>query len=234
MGAIVGGAVTNATNSVIAQTGNGRGLGDVDWGQVGLRAGTGAIIGGIGFGTSSLINKTGITNKLLDATGISNSVARNIVGKTVEGAVIGTTTNFARGVESGVFTGEWNLWQYTWRGAAFGSLGGFTYSSLTELGYQAQLKWGRQSGLNSDLTEAISGRTEDAINSMREAVENLRNGGSNNALHTGTHPGIDVVHTLSTGITTVHVFAPNNYFTPPSPFRFNLNPNVVNMLRLRR
>lgn len=48
------GAITGATNNIIAQTGNGVCLSGVNWGQVGMSAGVGSVLGIAGFGAANL------------------------------------------------------------------------------------------------------------------------------------------------------------------------------------
>lgn len=226
LGATVGGALTQAGNNIIGQTRDGVGLNDVNWGQVGASAVTGFVVGGMTYGVGSAINQTGITNKLLDASGITNNVARNIVGSTVNGTISGTTGGFVNGLMTGLATGDWNLWEHTWKGAAYGAAGGLMYGSITELGYQAQLKWGRRSGLNSAVTDAIADRGKDAINQMKSVD------GAN-----GTGLGeVRVVYNARTGQTTVYWVVDGGYWQPPSPYQYNspTMPYVVNWLRLRR
>jgi len=223
LGAIVGGAATNAANSIIGQTGNGVGLGDVNWGTVGKQAGIGAAVGAVTYGVGSAINKTGLTDKILNGTGIINSSARNIVGSTINGTLSGTTTGFVGGIITGVTTGEWNLWTNTWKGAAFGTAAGLTYGVTTELAYQAQLKWGRNNVLNSDVADALANSGDNAIRQM------------NGEGRVVMLDGVTVVYDTQTGITTTYINAnPNGYWLAPLPYQVPTNPNILmHLLKLR-
>ena len=234
LGAVVGGAFTSAGNNVIAQTGNGVGLNQVNWGQVGGQAVLGAVVGGVTYGVGSAINQTGITNKILDASGITNNVARNIVGSTVNGVMVGTTVGLARGVGTGLVTGKWNVWEHTWKGAAYGGAGGFLYGSLTEIGYQAQLKFGRNDALNSKNTDAIAKGGQRYVNRLQK-IDGSNNGGSGNSA-TGQGMGeITVVYNTQTGTTTVYItVSPNSYWQPPAPFQYNSPTIYQNILRINK
>ena len=234
LGAVVGGAFTSAGNNVIAQTGNGVGLNQVNWGQVGGQAVLGAVVGGVTYGVGSAINQTGITNKILDASGITNNVVRNIVGSTVNGVMVGTTAGLARGVGTGLLTGEWNVWEHTWKGAAYGGAGGFLYGSLTELGYQAQLKFGRNDALNSKNTDAIAKGGQRYVNRLQK-IDGSNNGGSGNSA-TGQGMGeITVVYNTQTGTTTVSItVSPNSYWQPPAPYQYNSPTIYQNILRINK
>ncbi|SFD74606.1 hypothetical protein [Thermophagus xiamenensis] len=108
------------------------------------------------------------------------------------------------------------------------------YGSLTELGYQAQLKWGRRSGLNSAATDAIAGGGKDAINQMKSVGGGP---GGNGSTANGTGLGeVRVVYNTRTGTTTVYWVVDGGYWQPPSPYQYNspTMPNVVNWLRLHR
>lgn len=233
LGATVGGALTSAGNDIIGQTGNGVGINDVKWEQVGASAVSGAVVGGVTYGVGLAINQTGITNKILDAFGITNNTTRNLVGSTVNGTISGTAGGFVNGVVTGLTTGDWDLWESTWKGGAYGLAGGLIFGSLTELGYQAQLKWGRRSGLNSAATNAIADGGKDAINQMKSVSGGL---GGNGYTVKGTNLGeVRVVYNTRTGTTTVYWVVKGGYWQPPSPYQYNspTMSNVVNWLRLR-
>lgn len=97
LGSMVGGSLTSATNNLIGQTGDGTGFQNVNWGEVGASGAIGLATGAATFGIGSAINSTGITNKFLDATGINNTVARNLIGSTVNGSMMETTAGFVNG-----------------------------------------------------------------------------------------------------------------------------------------
>nr|WP_299067259.1 DUF6443 domain-containing protein [uncultured Allomuricauda sp.] len=128
-----GGALLGATNNVIAQTGNGVGLTDVQWDQVGLNATVGAISGVAARGASQwatknlsspLINELGIKSPAI-ADGINGMVggsAGGIAGGftsgyalsggnldvALQGAKTGATTGAIIGLGSGLGTGYYN------------------------------------------------------------------------------------------------------------------------------
>ncbi len=227
LGATVGGAINQGGNEIIRQTGKGIGLGDVNWGTVGGQAVLGAAVGGVTYGVGTAINKTGITSKILDATGITNNAARNIVGSTINGVMVGTTVGLGRGVGTGIMTGEWNLGEYIWKGAAYGGAGGLLYGSLTEIGFQAQLKWGRNAVLNSKNTDAISKGWQKYL----ERLQRINKGAGIDVQGTGE---ITVVYDTQAGTSTVYIDAvPNAYWQPPAPYQYNSSTLYQNILRLR-
>lgn len=231
LGATVGGAFSSAGNDIIRQTGNGFGLSDVKWGQVGGQAIMGATIGGLTYGAGQIVNQTGIANTILNSTGITNNSARNIVGSTINGTLIGTSSGLARGVASGVMTGEWNIWENIWKGAAFGGAGGLMYGSLTELGYQAQLKWGRNQSLNSKNTEQIAKGGQRYVNKL----QSNDGSGSGDIFIEGKSAGsIDVILNTRTGVTSVYVNinAPAGCAQPPSPSIYSSPTIFQNILKL--
>ncbi len=167
LGAMVGGAASSATNNIIAQTGNGSGLGDVNWGQVGTQAFVGAAVGAATFGVSSAVSSTGITNKILDASGINNNVVRNIAGSTITGTISGAGAGLVQGVATGAITGDWRIGENLLKGSLYGAAAGAVYGGLTELGYQAQLKYGKNKVLNSSNTEAVAKGGNKAIGKLK-------------------------------------------------------------------
>ncbi|MBP5136609.1 MAG: hypothetical protein ILP23_04705, partial [Paludibacteraceae bacterium] len=132
VGAIAGGALMGFGNEIIHQTSDEIGLSDVYWGNVVGQTFFGAVLGGATYTAGVVVNQTGIINNILDATGITNKIARNIVGSTVGGAMIGTAIGLGRGIWNGVVTGNWNIWENTWKSAVYGGAGGLLYGSLTE------------------------------------------------------------------------------------------------------
>jgi len=231
LGATLGGALTSAGNNIIGQTGNGVGLGDVDWGQVGGQAVLGAVVGGVTYGVGTAISQTGVTNKILDATGITNNVARNIAGSTINGVMTGTTVGLVRGVGTGLVTGDWNVWEYTWKGAAYGGAGGLLYGGLTELGYQAQLKYGRSDALNSKNTDIFAKGGQRYINRLQRIDGN--NGGTGSSMSGQGMGEITVIYDTQTGTTTVYInVSPNSYWQPPAPYQYNSPTIYQNILRL--
>lgn len=224
LGAMVGGGATSATNNLIGQTGDGTGFQNVNWGEVGTSAAIGVATGAATYGVGAAINSSGVTNKLLDATGIDNVIARNLIGNTVNGSMLGVTSGVVQGVITGATTGDWdNFWEYTWKSAALGAAGGLAYGALTELGYQAQLKWRRNGGLNSQSTDAVAGLAQDGINSLK---------GDGTVVDGGSLGEIAVVYHSSSGTSTVYIDMPvGGYWTPPSPYQY-YSPDFGNILKI--
>ena len=224
LGATVGTAITSTTNDIIQQTGKGF-SGKVDWGKVGVSATTGALTGLFTYGIGSAVGSSGIANSILDATKITNPIARNLVGSTINGAITQTTTGTLKGLMTYATNNSqsaWKaMWQGAWRGFVFGSISGFVSAGITELGYQAQLKWGKKDGLNSDLTEVYAKGTNKGINELNK-------GGDEPARY--ELGGVDVVYDTQTGITTVYPnIISDCYWQPPAPFQYS-NPNMPKVL----
>jgi len=231
LGATLGGAITQGGNEIIRQTGKGVGLGEVDWGKVGGQALIGIAVGGVTYGFGATISQTGITNKILNATGVSNNIARNIVGSTINGVIIGTTVGLVRGVGTGLVTGEWNVWENTWKGALYGGAGGLLYGALTELGYQAQLKYGRSDALNSKNIDIFAKGGQRYINRLQRIDGN--NGGTGSSMSGQGMGEITVIYDTQTGTTTVYInVSPNSYWQPPAPYQYNSPTIYQNILRL--
>ena len=105
-------------------------------------------------------------------------------------------------------------------GAVVGAIGGFAYGSLTEVGYQAQLKYGKGNVINSDFTDATSSALENAINEFKNIGENVETYG------TYMLPEITVVAKSITS-TSANVYINmgniNSPFTPPSSYKYYSN-----------
>ncbi|UOY08372.1 RHS repeat-associated core domain-containing protein [Muricauda sp. SCSIO 64092] len=90
-----GGVLTGATNNIISQTGNGRGLNDVEWGSVVQGGVIGGVSGIAGYGAGNLAARYG-GNVLINGL--------NVQGPAVRGALGGVAGAFGGGYASG-FTG---------------------------------------------------------------------------------------------------------------------------------
>ena len=92
-----GGAVLGASNNIIAQTTDDVGLGDVDWGTVGLNAGVGAFSGLAGHGAGKWATKN-LSSPLVNQLGIKNEVVASGINGFVGGSVGGTASGFTAGL----------------------------------------------------------------------------------------------------------------------------------------
>lgn len=219
VGSIVGSAVTNAHNEITKTTGQGNGISKVDWGQVGGQSIIGAMSGFLSFGAGSIIGKTGIATKIMDLIGIDNLPARNIIGSSINGTMSGTLIGFGTGVYENK-----DIWQYTWRGAAFGGVGGLVYGTITEIGYQLQLKTGNAEHFNSKKIDGISNIGDSSINQLN-TFEGVDTYGSY------TLPEINVVAETTTTATVYVSVSPNSPYIPPSPYIYT-SPTLYRLLPL--
>ncbi len=131
IGAMAGGALTGATNGIIAQTGNGIGLGDVNWGQVGLGAGVGGVAGIAGYGAGQWASSN-LGGVVINGFNIS---ANSALGGTITGAIGGAVGGYAGGFTGGLLmTGDLSaahqagiggLWMGAGIGAGTGAVGGY-------------------------------------------------------------------------------------------------------------
>ena len=156
----------------------------------------------------------------MDAIGLNNLPARNIIGSTINGTLSGTVIGFG----TGLYENDGNLWQYTWRGAAFGGAGGLAYGLLTEVGYQIQLKTGRNKYLNSDIIDGISNVGDSGINQL-----NNYEGGDiygQNIL-----PEITVIAESPTTATVYTRVSPNSPYIPPAPYKY-YSPTLYRLIPL--
>jgi len=213
------GAVTTAGNSVISM-GNGTLTSlkeDVKWKYVGTSAVTGAFSGLATYGMGQLSSNFGVADKLLNAANVKNTILRNIAGSTINGTIIGTGSGFAAGVVDGAFNGNWDLLGNTLNGMWQGAAGGFLYGSITEIGYQTQLKNGYKNSLNSNNIEAVA-------NGGPQFTGNL---GSEMVECNGVN--INVTYNTSSGSTIININYPSTSpWIPTTPYKIpNLPSNDV-------
>ena len=219
-GSIVGSAVTNAHNEITESTGKGNGFSNVDWSNVAEQSIVGAISGFFSYGAGSIIGQTGIATKLMDVIGLKNLPARNIIGSTINGTLSGTVIGFG----TGLYKNDGNIWQYTWRGAAFGGAGGLAYGLLTEAGYQIQLRTGSNKYLDSDIIDGISNVGDSGINQL-----NNYEGGK----VYGQYP-LEEITVVAESATTATVYiqvSPNSPFIPPTPYKYS-SPTLYRLIPL--
>lgn len=207
IGSILGTASVNAHNEITKSTGLGNGLNKVNWEQVGLQSVIGAGTGLLSYGTGEIIGTSSISTKIMDLAGIGNLPARNIIGSTINGSISGAVA----GLGTGLLENKQNWWQYTWRGAAFGGLGGLAYGAVTEAGYQIQLKNGRSDNLNSEITEGSANIIDNSINQF--------NNFDGEEIYV-TLPEITIVAESATTATVYINVSPNGPFIPPAPYKY--------------
>ena len=218
------GAVTAAGNSVITQ-GNGTLTSlknDVIWKDVGTNAIIGGASGIATYGLGQLSSNLGVADKLLNATNVKNTIVRNIAGSTINGTIIGTGSGFTAGLVDGAFNGNWNLLGNTLNGMWRGAAGGFLYGSITEIGYQAQLKNGYRNSLNSNNIEAVA-------NGGHQFIGNL-----GNEIIECIGVSINVTYNTASGSTIINVNYPSTSpWIPTTPYKIpNLPSNdVLKLLR---
>jgi len=222
LGASIGNAFAGAGNNIIAQI-NGSGK-KIDWGSVGSSAYIGGLTGAATFGANRYLNTNKITNKILDVTGITNTTVRNIAGSTINGVAAGTVSGAVRGSLTGMSGGEWNLWEFTWKGALSGGAGGILYGSLMEAGYQLQLKYGRNSILNNKTTTTTArlGRSVPYKVTKYSGSEAFGDtNGLGNGMMDGGCPGeIYIIWDRAAGTSSVYIKMfnnSNNIWIPPIP-----------------
>ena len=131
VGAMAGGALTGATNATIAQTGNGVGLGDVNWGQVGLSAGVGGVAGVAGYGAGQWASSN-LGGVLINGFHVS---ANSALGGAITGAVGGAVGGYAGGFTGGLLmtgdvsaahqAGIGGMWMGAGIGGGAGAVGGY-------------------------------------------------------------------------------------------------------------
>ncbi|CAL2090866.1 DUF6443 domain-containing protein [Tenacibaculum sp. 190524A02b] len=127
-GAIAGigagtGALTAATNNVIAQTDNERGLGDVKWNSVGQSAFVGFVAGGASSVASSWATNS-LSAPLINNLKITSPLAQGAINGTVGGAAGG----FIGGATGGLLTTG------TWDGAIEAGIDGLSSGAIIGLG----------------------------------------------------------------------------------------------------
>ena len=158
------GFINSSTSNLVQQLGpSGNGsysIYDVDFNSFRRSVMSGSINGGITNGLNSAINN-GWISKALDKLGINNSLARNVIGNTIEGSATGLVAGSLNGlgnqfVKNG-FTDSWS-WKAVGNsvllGIVYGGLFGATNGLITEEIYQRQLKDGYSPFRSSDMAEA--------------------------------------------------------------------------------
>ncbi len=124
------GALTSATNAIVAQTGNGVGLGDVQWGAVGQSAFIGAIAGG-----ASSIASSYATNTLSSPLINNLKIASPLLSDAINGTVAGAAGGFVGGGVGGFIS------EGTFDGAIRGSLDGLKSGAIIGLGTSVGLSY---------------------------------------------------------------------------------------------
>ena len=206
------GAITAAGNGIINQS-DGTTLRGLDWNVIGTNAAIGAASGLATYGMGQLSSKLGVADKLLKATNVKNSITKNIVGSTIDGAIIGSGSGFASGITDGLITGNWDLSGYTFKGMLTGAGGGALYGTIKELGYQLQLKNGYKKAVNSSNVEAAANGGPQLTGSLGESGIIECQGVS-----------IDVMYDTSTGTTKVIINVPSTSpWIPATPY---IMPNI--------
>ena len=210
-------AVTSGVNNIISQTSDNF-SGTVDWNEVGVDSFLGSVNGSISLGVGCLIDKTGLATNILDDIGVKNMSARNILGSTINGTISGSINSV---VGDMIYNGDnFSLLNSALNGAVVGAIGGFVYGSLTEVGYQAQLKYGKGNIINSDFTDATSSALENAINEFKNIGENVETYG------TYMLPEITVVaKSITSTYANVYINMGNinSPFTPPPSYKYYSN-----------
>ena len=210
-------AVTSGVNNIISQTSDNF-SGTVDWNEVGVDSFLGSVNGSISLGVGCLIDKTGLATNILDDIGVKNMSARNILGSTINGTISGSINSV---VGDMIYNGDnFSLLNSALNGAVVGAIGGFVYGSLTEVGYQAQLKYGKGNIINSDFTDATSSALENAINEFKNIGENVETYG------TYMLPEITVVaKSITSTYANVYINMGNinSPFIPPSSYKYYSN-----------
>ena len=210
-------AVTSGVNNIISQTSDNF-SGTVDWNEVGVDLFLGSVNGSISSGVGCLIDKTGLATNILDDIGVKNMSARNILGSTINGTISGSINSV---VGDMIYNGDnFSLLNSALNGAVVGAIGGFVYGSLTEVGYQAQLKYGKGNIINSDFTDATSSALENAINEFKNIGENVETYG------TYMLPEITVVaKSITSTYANVYINMGNinSPFTPPPSYKYYSN-----------
>ena len=210
-------AVTSGINNIISQTSDNF-SGTVDWNEVGVDSFLGSVNGSISSGVGCLIDKTGLATNVLDDIGVKNMSARNILGSTINGTISGSINSV---VGDMIYNGyNFSLLNSALNGTVVGAIGGFVYGSLTEVGYQAQLKYGKGNIINSDFTDATSSALENAINEFKNIGENVETYG------TYMLPEITVVaKSITSTYANVYINMGNinSPFTPPPSYKYYSN-----------
>lgn len=233
-GSMLGGAVIAANSNIIEYANNVNGLANVNWGDVGLESLKGLVVGGISSGMSMALDKLGIATKILNHIDIGSLSAQNVIGSTIEGVISGSLSGIVDYTADNM-TGKPNgsLYESICRGAIFGAIGGFARGVISEVEYQAQLKYGERDFINSKVNDVSSNAFDNGINE-------LNNPNANGDIPTyGTYqlPEITVVAKSITS-TSANVYINmrniNSPFIPPSPYKYYSNTlyNLLPLLKL--
>ena len=202
-----GAAVVAMGTGAVSSAGNGIIQNGFDWNAMAKNAAIGAFSGLATYGMGQISSELGIADKLLNTTNIKNTIARNIIGSSVDGAIIGGGSGFLSGIADCALNGNWdNLWENTKMGFLTGLGGGALYGGIKEIGYQLQLKNGYKKSLNSNSVEAVA-------NGGPQFTGEL--GGGDGIIEANCFgSSIDVIYDTSTGTTRVIL---NIQSTPSMP-----------------
>ena len=217
LSSVITSGINDAANGIIRQLGTtASNWGELDWGLVGKNAVYGGVMAGVSGVFSEALGATSLVDDALDNLGIDNLSARNIVGSTIEGGIVGTATGVVSGVAQGALYGDANVFANAYWGALYGAAGGFASGAITEIAYQAQLKYGKSNGLNSDMNNTLSNAGGDFILQERPSP-NIAPGSGNSYNYSGG--SIVVTHYRTIGKTSVQFIVPNDSpMTPPAPY----------------
>ncbi|MCK9207461.1 MAG: FG-GAP-like repeat-containing protein, partial [Salinivirgaceae bacterium] len=94
--AAIGGAAVGGTNNIIGQTGNGVGLGDVNWGQVGLSSAIGGVAGLASYGAGTWASNN-LANPAIGAMRINSPMFAQGINGMIGGAAGGYAGGFTAG-----------------------------------------------------------------------------------------------------------------------------------------
>jgi RHS repeat-associated protein len=136
--AAVGGAATSATNNIVAQTGNGVGLNQVNWGQVGVNAGVGAISGFAGYAAGTFASNT-LGGAVINSTHVGSPIAKGMIGGGIGGFAGGYVGGFTGGyimtgdIGSAHQAGISGMWQGAAIGTVAGGISGYAYAKQNNL-----------------------------------------------------------------------------------------------------
>ncbi|NLE63239.1 MAG: RHS repeat-associated core domain-containing protein [Bacteroidales bacterium] len=130
-GAALGGMITGATNSLIAQTGkNFSGFNNVNWAQTAMMGGVGAFSGVVGYVVGQWAS-TNVGDVVINGLNVTSPVLKGAIGGAIGGAAGGYAGGFTSGM---VFTGDASqahqmgmqgMWSGMGIGAGTGAMGGY-------------------------------------------------------------------------------------------------------------
>jgi hypothetical protein len=239
IGAIVGGAATNAFNQIIKdnQSTTGFNFNQVDWKNVGSEAIFGAVIGGVSAVAGGAVMNSNVSTKVLDKLGIKNRIARNIIGSGINGSISNTITETTRGMKD-ERKGK-DLWESTWKGFVYGFVGGMVSGGVNEVGYQMQLKNGRNNVLKSKNINNSANASEYGVEKLNQqgTVYNALNGEQImfdvNGNITGDYMDCVVEINRTNGWGKVTLYWPENaYWQPNNRISYQyFNPYQINIIR---